>query len=867
MRRTERSRLNQFHSIVLADILAAALAASCLFVFSSEARGMTAAQSTGAASSAATSAATSLAAAPTAQLLKIYAQLRSLQGSNQAAVLENVAWKRDAATFTFKDGTLTFAAPVAGRVVAAVFTGDATFELDPPTPAERRQIARFTGKPNLIDGFKRAVFFFTDDSWGQLQKLITIKPRGDADAAGKALDAAENRYQQNNNNWWENERKGNFTMQNLAARMMADLTDPSSKGLFLADIHAEQHGNLFYEISWNRKTTLFPEISNGDEVMLLRYNPGQYSEWWAGFHLAAEYLNNPHPEHPALPAHCEQETIDATISKSNHLSATAQMDFTVEGGTPRLLPFNLLGVLRISAVTDADGKPVGFIQEDRNLDNDPWLILPQSAAPGHTYTVKITYDEASTRDSRVIDQLGSGLYYVPERASWYPSFGAFDDRTNFKLHFLSPKNDKFVATGKRVDSKKEKDGWVSDYVSQIPFSVVGFNYGDFVDKSVSDKTLTVTAYAGREIPDQLKGLESALDIAQMRQGPSGGDIDGEYGILRGGFNTAAGAQYAAAKSYQAFRLYEAYFGPLPFETVAVTEQPVGNYGQSFPTLIFLPYLSLLDKTTLNSLRLESRAETREFFDVVAVHEISHQWWGHMVGWKTYHDQWLSEGFADFSAALYLEMYEPKKLKDFWDLDRTYLLNKDASGHRPVDVGPIWLNYQTDSYLEPKESYQLRYAKGSYVLEMLRAIMQDPRSKNPDANFIAMMRDFVQTYAGKNASTEDFERVAEKHYGRPLAWFFNEWVYGTEVPAYNFQYQLSDAPQGKTLLRMTLTQSGVSNSFGMDVPLYIYLQGQPRFIGFIAIQGSRTLSFNARLPVHPEKVAIDVNHSLLANEHQ
>ncbi|MGH9345045.1 MAG: hypothetical protein ACRD19_14955, partial [Terriglobia bacterium] len=90
-----------------------------------------------------------LAKAPTAQLLKVYAQLRALEGSNQSAVTENVTWKRDAATFTFKDGTLTFAAPVAGRVVAAVFTGDATFELDPPTPAERHQIARFTGQPNL----------------------------------------------------------------------------------------------------------------------------------------------------------------------------------------------------------------------------------------------------------------------------------------------------------------------------------------------------------------------------------------------------------------------------------------------------------------------------------------------------------------------------------------------------------------------------------------------------------------------------------------------------------------------------------------------------------------------------------------------
>ncbi|MGH9437278.1 MAG: hypothetical protein ACRD22_05110, partial [Terriglobia bacterium] len=105
-----------------------------------------------------------LATAPTAALMKVYAELRNLQGSAQSGVVENAVWKRDAATFTFKTGLITFAAPVAGHVVAAVFDGNATFELDPPTSIEQHQIARFTGQPRLTEQFKRAVFFFTDDS-------------------------------------------------------------------------------------------------------------------------------------------------------------------------------------------------------------------------------------------------------------------------------------------------------------------------------------------------------------------------------------------------------------------------------------------------------------------------------------------------------------------------------------------------------------------------------------------------------------------------------------------------------------------------------------------------------------------------------
>jgi len=110
--------------------------------------------------------------APPDELIHIYQQLRSLQGSDQGAVAENVEWKRDAATFTFIDGRLTFAQPVAGHVLAAVFDRRGRIQLKPPTETEQHQLARFTKAPELADEFKQAVFFFTDDSWSQLQQLV-----------------------------------------------------------------------------------------------------------------------------------------------------------------------------------------------------------------------------------------------------------------------------------------------------------------------------------------------------------------------------------------------------------------------------------------------------------------------------------------------------------------------------------------------------------------------------------------------------------------------------------------------------------------------------------------------------------------------
>ncbi len=806
--------------------------------------------------------------APSEDLLKVYAQLRALHGSEQWAITENVEWQRDAATFTLVDGHLTFAQPVAGRVLAAYFEGQGKIQLKPPTSALQHQIARFAGGPVLQDEFKEAVFFFTDDSWEQLQKLVKIRPGASAATATHAFEAAQKKYRESFNDWWENEQKGNLVMRNLAARMLADLTDPSSQGFFLADFKGHHHGDLLYHISWNRDPLLLPGFANDEEVMLIHYNRNEYFEWWAGFHRSEEYAHTAWPEHRTLLAHCRQENIDAEIGKDNRLSATADMDFEVPGGTARLLPLSLSGVLRISSLQDAQGKKLAFLQEARNLDSDPWVILSEPATAGKAYSLKIAYDEDSSHESRIVHQRGSGLYYVTARESWFPSFGAFDDRTRYTLHFLSPKKFQFVGTGRLVKSGKDKEGLETNWDSDVPLSVVGFNYGDFVEKSHSDSDLTVTAYGGKEIPDELKGLSSAIDMAELSSGIAGPrNLDGQLGIARGGFSTSANTQYAADISFQALKLFQYYFGKLPFKTIAVTEQPIRGYGESWPTLIFLPYDSLLDGTTQHQLHLADSAEKREFYNLVAVHEMAHQWWGHAVGWKTYRDQWMSEGFAESSAALYLKKLHPKDFRAFWDLKRKWLLSKNPEGHRPVDVGPLYLNYQLNAHLEPRTSTELIYYKGAYVLEMLRALLEDPRQPEPDARFIAMMHELVTSFANRNASTADFQRITEKYVAGSMDWFFNQWVYGMEVPELEFKYTLQPGDSGKTVLHMSLTQAGVSDQFESRVPIYLTLGGNPQRLGFLKIKGSTSTQGEVTLPVHPDKVSIDEYHDFLAIEHQ
>src|SRR5437660_11295144 len=146
--------------------------------------------------------------------------------------------------------------------------------------------------------------------------------------------------------------------------------------------------------------------------------------------------------------------------------------------------------------------------------------------------------------------------------------------------------------------------------------------------------------------------------------------------------------------------------------------------------------------------------------------------------------------------------------------------------------------------------------------MLRSMMYD--SESQDKDFIAMMHDFVETHREKAATTESFKTIAERHMtklmdlrkdGR-LDWFFDEWVYGTQVPRYHFEYQFLPADGGKVKLHMTVTQSDVDENFAMLVPVFAdFGKGMVR-LGQIKVAGNAGHSADVLLPSQPKKVSLN-----------
>jgi aminopeptidase N len=294
----------------------------------------------------------------------------------------------------------------------------------------------------------------------------------------------------------------------------------------------------------------------------------------------------------------------------------------------------------------------------------------------------------------------------------------------------------------------------------------------------------------------------------------------------------------------------------------MTQQTACNYGQAWPGVIYIPTCYYWAPVVRHQIGMQQG--NAGYWDSVASHEVAHLWWGHALGWNSYRDQWMSEGFASLSASLFLQAAypkEPHRFRDFWKGNLKSLTEKNVQGFRPIDAGPVTQGYRLDSGRTGAITTSLIYPKGAYILHMLRMMMWTP--KEGDARFKGMLRDFLASHRGRPVTTEDFKAVVEKHMtremdvngDRSMNWFFNQYVYGTALPTYTFTQTVS-SEAGQPAVSFTITQSGVSDGFVMLTPIYVELQ-DGRFVrlGSATVRGNTTMAQKVNIGNIPVKRAL------------
>lgn len=739
-----------------------------------------------------------------------YQQLRQIGLGSEAFTVHHLILKRDAATFTFESGTLVFVPPVNGKVTGAVFSGEGSFSVVPPIPAEQKNLSLLTRQPAMADSFTELALRFTDDTFKEVKSSEAVTPAVIATVSSKYFDDARNALRKDHH-------------YNLDARILQDVLTSQTGGLFVAFIKSFRYGNrLAYWVDPHGS----PHGMAPEEIQLATFDETRFGVW-AAFHYSREYQDGvaSGKQNNSVLRITGQE-LDTQILSNGELHGKAVTHFVSQENGLRAVPFDLFPTLRVQSVTGPDGKPLSFIQEDQHADSDFWVILPNDLNAGQEFSMTTMYGGKEA----VVDE-GGANYYPVARGNWYPSRRGWGDFATYDMNFTIPKGMQLVATGSPLGDDTAGKSLFTKWKSDKPQPVAGFQFGKFKSEEAKIPRLDnfeVVSFANQEMPATFGGLQNVP--------------------LLGAMNTTSLLKKAMAEAELAVQLYTDYFGPNGFKRLAMTQQTATNYGQSWPEMVYLPITYFFDTTVRHQLGMDA---ARGYFQVVAPHEVAHQWWGHTVSWASYRDQWMSEGFSDFSASLYIQMVwkdRPQDFLNFWNDERDLLTKKNGEGFRAIDVGPLTMGYRLNN---SKSGFNITrdliYPKGAYILHMIRMMMWN--AKTGDEDFKIMMKDFVKTYAGQPATTEDFKAIVEKHMtpqmdlegNGKMDWYFNEYVYGTALPAYTFDHTIVNGPNGDFQLNLKLTQSNVDDNFRMLIPIYLETaDGKIHSLGRARITGNHPI---------------------------
>lgn len=789
------------------------------------------------------------AGAPADSPRELFQALNALRAdSSRVYSVRELHLRRDVLHITFSEGQLAFLAPFNGRVTGAVFTGRGRVIATPPVASERRSIAQFLGVPLLDQGFSRAYLRFTDETAAELESQLR------SSGAETSNDSAFAE------GW--NQTAANLNSEH-SLRVMVDLLARDPQPYFYGALVGDVSGPFDVLVDDRRPEQVL--LGQARRVGLERFY-----DVWASF-LRAGAPAKPRESYVPL-----SYSIDTKINEDRSLDGAATLRLRAARGGERIISLELSRFLEVRSAADSAGRALVFFQnvgvsrgEIAFRGNDSVsVVLPEPVAAGQEFELRFEYR------GNVISDAGNGVYFVGERGTWYPHVAGPDHFVTFDLTFHWPRRLSLVATGAKLDEQEVGDMRVGHWRSTTPCVLLGFNLGEYVREVVPGPP-SIELLANRQLEDAiLKRLRPRTppEIANVPDISVG--ARGQVQIPHPDApqfippSPASVLKQLGANMLDSIRYFERMNGPFPFDRLEVSQIP-GSFGQGYPGLLYLSTLVFLPPETQQRAGLNPQAR-EEFSELVPYHEVAHQWWGNEVGIQSYRDTWIQEAMANYLALLYADSKRPaERLLTRWlETYRTLLTTKKpGQDETPEQAGPLTLGYRLSSSKTPDAYDAVIYGKGTWVIHMLRMMLRNPRAKDPDARFVALLHSVLAQHRFQALSTDDFKRAVEQvmtpamdvEGNRSMDWFFDGYVRGTGIPRYSVEFEVK--PQGKQfLVRGTLRQSGVPDLFTAPVPLYLP-GGKATLLGTVVTAGPET-KFEFVSPVRPRRLLIDPQLTLL-----
>ncbi|HEY7516455.1 MAG TPA: M1 family aminopeptidase, partial [Vicinamibacteria bacterium] len=391
------------------------------------------------------------------------------------------------------------------------------------------------------------------------------------------------------------------------------------------------------------------------------------------------------------------------------------------------------------------------------------------------------------------------------RTAWYPR-GDNDDYAKARLRLEGPPGVIALSGGELVASGTGERGTFAEYRLEQPAKYLTAVVGRFTDV----------------------GLRQEGELALRG-----------FGLPR----TRGAAQDLMLASEKVLAFFREQFGPCPypFLNLGVTEWRTPG-GHSPPGLILVQVRPPL---LANQGLPEDPANFSDVPGFFLAHELAHQWWGQAVAPANYRERWLSEAWAQYAAALWVQKSRGEgAFRSVLDRFARWAVRFTASG--PIHLGHRLGHVKNN----PQVFRAVVYDKGAYVLHMLRAIVGDEA-------FFRGVRDFQHRFLFSKAGTDDLREALEAASGKDLKPYFEEWIYGTRLPVLRYAWRTETTKAG----RRTVVRVEAQDLPG-EVPLAVTLVGDGGRETRTVTLPARGGSFALESPWAPRRVELNADRSLL-----
>ncbi len=738
-------------------------------------------------------------------------------------------------TITIPSG-VAFTGEVNGNFTALVVLGDGEVVFSPAPESERGQLRLLTGDDVLRTRVSRL--------------FLRVNP---ADAAHRVtLDALQ--PMDTDRAAFERARKL-FTEQ-VTQSYSLDLNDLSRDtwnlvppiGDLLVDMDLARYGLLSYARS----------RGDAEDVSLFDRRRRKNVSVYTSQDTLAVRGTRRYNEERQIDYRVEHYNVDVTFDPARlWIEGRADLDIVVTGMVAQTLTLRLAEPLTLRSVTsDEFGRLLALRVRGQN---NIVVNLPDSLRQGQRLRLRVAYGGRLlpvTPDREAItvgQQITSDFVLEPEpryvysnRSYWYPQSTVMAYATA-RIRVTVPGDFTVIASG--VPDPPDTIAPVGDAKARRVFSFRALQPLRYLSFVVSRFNQIVTGEVVRRAFDPLEISDSSR---LSRQG-DGVFYDAASVEVWSQPRQASRARELLRTTTDMLQFYSDLVDDIPYPTMrlALVEDLLpGGHSPAYFALVHQP----LPGTPFSWAR--DPVAFDDFPQFFLAHEMAHQYWGQAVSGENYHEQWISEGFAQYFALLYAQKVRPP------DAVEGILRQMHKSAVDASDQGPIWLGYRLGHLKNDSRVFRaVVYNKGALVLHMLRRLVGE-------ATFTRGLQRFYGLSRFRRVGTDDLRAAFEREAGRSLERFFDRWVYNADIPTIRTSWDIVESTTagadgqapGFGALRLTLEQAGAPHEVPVQVTIQ-YLDGRTDRVLVVAAEAHSEVVVPVSGPVR--ELRFNEDHGALA----